>query len=107
MRRKKTSVLRHRTMNETPLPERREFERVGLPATAFAVDAEGNDMGRVVEIGGGGLQSESGFAMGAGFFGSRDSASSLPSLNPPRATKPICQWKSATSVRTPSDLRFL
>lgn len=56
MRRKKTSVLRHRTMNETPLPERREFERVGLPATAFAVDAEGNDMGRVVEISGGGLQ---------------------------------------------------
>lgn len=43
-------------MNETPLPERREFERVGLPATAFAVDAEGNDMGRVVEISGGGLQ---------------------------------------------------
>jgi hypothetical protein len=38
-----------------PAADRREFERVGLPATAFALDAEGNDLGRVAEIGGGGL----------------------------------------------------
>ncbi len=38
-----------------PLAERREFERLELPASAFAVDAHGNDLGRVVEIGGGGF----------------------------------------------------
>jgi len=36
--------------------DRREFERVGLPATAFAMDKDGNDLGRVAEISGGGLQ---------------------------------------------------
>jgi hypothetical protein len=29
---------------------------VGLPATAFATDAHGNELGRVVQISGGGLQ---------------------------------------------------
>jgi hypothetical protein len=56
MKREKAPVLRHPVIDETPLPERREFERVDLPATAFAVDAHGNEMGRVVEISGGGLQ---------------------------------------------------
>jgi hypothetical protein len=37
------------------LQDRREFERVGLPATAFALDTSGHELGRVVEIGGGGL----------------------------------------------------
>jgi hypothetical protein len=40
----------------TPLPERRRFERVELAATAFALDADGNELGRVIEIGGGGLR---------------------------------------------------
>jgi hypothetical protein len=55
MARKKASALSHPVTDETPLPERREFERLELPASAFAVDAQGNDMGRVVEIGGGGF----------------------------------------------------
>jgi hypothetical protein len=38
-----------------PSADRREFERLGLPAAAFAMDAEGNELGRVAEIGGGGL----------------------------------------------------
>jgi hypothetical protein len=45
----------HRATEESLLPERREFERVGLPATAFVLDADGNELGRVVEISGGGL----------------------------------------------------
>jgi hypothetical protein len=56
MKRKKASVRRREAISDTSLPERREFERVGLPATAFAVDVQGNEMGRVVEISGGGLQ---------------------------------------------------
>jgi hypothetical protein len=40
---------------KTPLPERREFERLELPASAFAVDAHGNDLGRIQDIGGGGF----------------------------------------------------
>lgn len=36
--------------------ERREFARVDLPAAAFAMDKDGKDLGRVVEISGGGLQ---------------------------------------------------
>jgi hypothetical protein len=39
-----------------PPPERRAFERIGLPATAFALDQTGNELGRVKEISGGGLQ---------------------------------------------------
>jgi hypothetical protein len=35
--------------------DRRQFERVGLSATAFALDANGNELGRVAEISGGGL----------------------------------------------------
>jgi hypothetical protein len=42
-------------MDEGQPLDRREFERVGLPATAFALDAEGKELGRIVEIGGGGL----------------------------------------------------
>jgi hypothetical protein len=55
-RKKKAPVLSRPVIDAAPPPERREFERVGLPATAFAVDAHGNDLGRVVEIGGGGLR---------------------------------------------------
>ncbi len=39
-----------------------------LPATAFAVDAHGKDMGRVVEIGGGGLLLEYRLRHGRGFL---------------------------------------
>lgn len=53
MKRKKDSP--NRVIDEMPLLERREFERVGLPATAFALDAQGHDLGRITEIGGGGL----------------------------------------------------
>ncbi len=42
--------------NEGPPLDRREFERIGLPATAFALDANGNELGRVVETSGGGLR---------------------------------------------------
>jgi len=42
-------------IDEVPIMDRREFERVGLPATAFALDANGSELGRVVEISGGGL----------------------------------------------------
>jgi hypothetical protein len=56
MKRKRASVLSRPTIDELLLPERREFERVGLPATAFAIDARGNEIGRVVEISGGGLR---------------------------------------------------
>ncbi len=56
MIRKKTSAPSPKPRNEKPLMDRREFERVGLPAAAFVVDENGNDLGRVVETGGGGLQ---------------------------------------------------
>jgi hypothetical protein len=56
MKRKKASVLSREPIEEVLLPERREFERLELPATAFAVDAQGNEIGRVVEISGGGLR---------------------------------------------------
>jgi PilZ domain len=42
-------------IDNRPLPERREFERVILPATAFALDEQGHDLGRVSDISGGGL----------------------------------------------------
>ncbi|PSH03369.1 MAG: hypothetical protein CXZ00_12465 [Acidobacteria bacterium] len=40
---------------EKPIIERRAFARLELPATAFALDVNGNDLGRVVETSGGGL----------------------------------------------------
>jgi hypothetical protein len=55
MKGKQASVSPPRAIEERPLPERREFERVGLPATAFALDAHANEIGRVVDISGGGL----------------------------------------------------
>ena len=59
---------------QMPLAERREFERLELPASAFAVDAHGNDLGRVVEIGGGGFLVNPASAVGAGLFESRPAA---------------------------------
>jgi hypothetical protein len=41
--------------DDAPRRNRREFERLELPATAFALNTEGTDLGRVVEVGGGGL----------------------------------------------------
>ena len=38
-----------------PLVERRRYERVGVPAAAFALDVHGNEMGRVVETSGSGM----------------------------------------------------
>lgn len=54
MKKKKAAVSSPKA-TEKPLVERRKFERVGVPATAFARDALGNDMGRVAETSGGGL----------------------------------------------------
>jgi hypothetical protein len=56
MKSKKTSASVARHVDERPLPDRRAFERVGLPATAFALDQTGNELGRVEEISGGGLR---------------------------------------------------
>jgi hypothetical protein len=42
--------------NGAPLLERRRFERIDIPATAFALDANGNELGRVIETSGGGLR---------------------------------------------------
>jgi hypothetical protein len=42
-------------IDKRPQPERREFERVGLSATAFALDSQGHELGRVADISGGGL----------------------------------------------------
>jgi hypothetical protein len=39
-----------------PLLDRRRFERIDIPATAFALDVNGNELGRVVETSGGGLR---------------------------------------------------
>jgi hypothetical protein len=56
MKHKKAAASSTKPRKEkTPL-DRREFERVGLPATAFATDKSGKELGRVVEISGGGLQ---------------------------------------------------
>jgi hypothetical protein len=38
-----------------PAHDRREFTRLDLPAVAVAWDEQGNELGRVFEIGGGGL----------------------------------------------------
>jgi hypothetical protein len=56
MKRKQPSALGTSRPDERPRPDRRAFERVGLPATAFALDQSGNDLGRVEEISGGGLR---------------------------------------------------
>jgi hypothetical protein len=55
MTKKKAAVTSRPAAEEKPPQERRKFERVGVPATAFAVDVHGNEMGRVVETSGGGL----------------------------------------------------
>jgi hypothetical protein len=55
MKRKKAPVLAERRLHERPPLDRRAFARVGLPATAFALDQTGNELGRVEEISGGGL----------------------------------------------------
>lgn len=53
---KKKAPVSTRKVAEKPLLERRKYERQGIPATAFALDALGNEMGRVAETGGGGLR---------------------------------------------------
>ncbi len=40
---------------EVPWADRREFGRIELPATAFAVNMLGKELGRVVDVSGGGL----------------------------------------------------
>jgi hypothetical protein len=55
MKRKDASIQSDRLLEAEPSRERREFGRIGLPATAFASDMDGNELGRVVEISGGGL----------------------------------------------------
>jgi hypothetical protein len=52
---KKAHAARPRAIDPGPPKDRREFERVGLPATAFAFDASGKELGRVMDISGGGL----------------------------------------------------
>jgi hypothetical protein len=52
---KKQAAVPSRKLAEKPLQERRKYERVGVPAAAFARDALGNDMGRVAQTSGGGL----------------------------------------------------
>jgi len=46
----------HAKPDGVPLLERREFERIEIPATAFALDANGHELGRVIETSGGGLR---------------------------------------------------
>lgn len=45
-----------RTLDGKPQVERRRFERIDLFAAAFALDAQGNDLGRVAEVSGGGMR---------------------------------------------------
>jgi hypothetical protein len=54
--RKKTAAGAGKKAAEKPFLERRKFERVGVPAAAFAMDAMGHEMGRVSETSGGGLR---------------------------------------------------
>jgi hypothetical protein len=54
VRKKKTAALAVEEKAK-PLVERRRYERVGVPAAAFALDVHGNEMGRVVETSGGGM----------------------------------------------------
>ncbi len=53
--RKKVFVPQNSVTDEAPR-DRREFGRIELPATAFALSVLGKELGRVVEISGGGLQ---------------------------------------------------
>jgi hypothetical protein len=55
MSRKNPPVKSRRAADDTPLPERRAYARISLPAIAFAVDINGDEMGRVVDISAGGL----------------------------------------------------
>ncbi len=55
MARKKASDPQNPVTVEAPWSDRREFGRVELPATAFAVNMLGKELGRVVEVSGGGL----------------------------------------------------
>ncbi|MGA3127829.1 MAG: PilZ domain-containing protein [Candidatus Korobacteraceae bacterium] len=55
MMRKKAKTPQTPDGDGAPRLDRRQFERVELPATAFALNVLGKDLGRVVEIGGGGL----------------------------------------------------
>jgi hypothetical protein len=55
MKPKKIKVSQNPEGSGAPRVDRRQFERVELPATAFALNVLGKDLGRVVEIGGGGL----------------------------------------------------
>jgi hypothetical protein len=55
MKRKSPSGKSDKVVEATSQRERREFERIGLPATAFAMDRNGHELGRVAEISGGGL----------------------------------------------------
>lgn len=56
MLRKKAIVPQKPVTEETQRMDRREFERIDLPATAFARNMVGQELGRVVDISGGGLQ---------------------------------------------------
>ena len=55
MKEKKIKLPQNPEGDGAPRVDRRKFERVELPATAFALNVLGKDLGRVVEIGGGGL----------------------------------------------------
>lgn len=52
---RKTSTASRRASDDKLFVERRNFERVSLPAIAFALDLDGNEMGHVAEVSGGGL----------------------------------------------------
>ena len=56
MQRKKANIPPNPGGEGAPV-DRRQFARLELPATAFALNVLGKDLGRVVEIGGGGLLS--------------------------------------------------
>jgi hypothetical protein len=56
MKQKKAQNSMRREIAQGAPVDRREFERLGLPGTAFMFDESGNELGRVTEIGGGGLQ---------------------------------------------------
>lgn len=45
----------HHQIDEEPLLERREYERVNLFSAAFATNAQGHELGRVTDVSGGGM----------------------------------------------------
>jgi hypothetical protein len=55
MMRKQAKIPQTPEGDGAPRLDRRQFERLELPATAFALNMLGKDLGRIVEIGGGGL----------------------------------------------------